>query len=137
MKTIQVATAEGHALSWLVAKCDGRSPSIHEYSKDKGSYFVLMQKGVHRTECNFSENWAQGGPVIQREGINLSVDYQDDALTDDMIAIGWKANLWNNSVPGTSGFLQWAYGSTPLVAAMRCFVASKLGKEAEVPEELA
>jgi hypothetical protein len=28
-------------------------------------------------------------------------------------------------------------GPTPLVAAMRCYVASKLGDEVEVPDELA
>lgn len=28
------------------------------------------------------------------------------------------------------------YGPTPLIAAMRCFVASKLGDEVEVPDEL-
>lgn len=27
-------------------------------------------------------------------------------------------------------------GPTPLIAAMRCFVASKLGDEVEIPEEL-
>lgn len=28
------------------------------------------------------------------------------------------------------------YGPTPLIAAMRCYVASKLGDEVEIPEEL-
>lgn len=28
------------------------------------------------------------------------------------------------------------FGPTPLIAAMRCYVASKLGDEVEVPEEL-
>jgi hypothetical protein len=27
-------------------------------------------------------------------------------------------------------------GSTPLIAAMRCFVSYKLGSEVEIPEEL-
>ena len=36
------------------------------------------------------------------------------------------------------GSEQWGEesGSTPLIAAMRCYVASKLGDEVEVPEEL-
>ena len=29
-----------------------------------------------------------------------------------------------------------AFGPTPLIAAMRCFVASKLGDEVEVPNEI-
>jgi len=28
------------------------------------------------------------------------------------------------------------HGDTPLIAAMRCYVASKLGDEVEIPEEL-
>jgi hypothetical protein len=28
------------------------------------------------------------------------------------------------------------YGDTPLIAAMRCYVASKLGDEVEIPKEL-
>jgi hypothetical protein len=28
------------------------------------------------------------------------------------------------------------YGPTPLIAAMRCYVASKLGDEVEIPAEL-
>jgi hypothetical protein len=28
------------------------------------------------------------------------------------------------------------HGHTPLIAAMRCYVASKLGEEIDVPEEL-
>jgi hypothetical protein len=28
------------------------------------------------------------------------------------------------------------FGPTPLIAAMRCYVASKLGDEIEIPEEL-
>jgi hypothetical protein len=34
--------------------------------------------------------------------------------------------------PKANGF----WGDTPLIAAMRCFVTSKLGDEIEIPEEL-
>ena len=113
----------GPALDWAVAKCEGFSSHAAPSLVILGSY-------------NPSINWAQGGPIIEREGINLSIDYQDDALSNDMVQIGWKANLWNNSVPGTPGFLQWSYGPTPLIAAMRCYCCSKLGETVEVPEEL-
>jgi hypothetical protein len=84
-----------------------------------------------------STDWAQGGPIIAREGIVCSPQYEDDVLNDTQMLIGqWQANLWNNSVPSTRGFMQWAYGPTPLMAAMRCFVVSKLGNTVEVPEEL-
>jgi hypothetical protein len=41
---------------------------------------------------------------------------------------GYMAWGW----PKANGF----WGDTPLIAAMRCFVASKLGDEIEIPEEL-
>jgi hypothetical protein len=34
------------------------------------------------------------------------------------------------------GFRHLQYGNTPLIAAMRCYVASKMGDEIEIPEEL-
>jgi hypothetical protein len=69
---------------------------------------------------NPSTSWAQGGPIIEREGISLD-QYHDFPN-------------WAASCPPESGF-NW-FGPTQLIAAMRCFVASKLGDEVEVPEEL-
>lgn len=124
---MKVKTADliGSALDWAVAQCEWGN----KFANSTDLVQVARRQG-------YSTNWAQSGPIIEREGINLSVDYQDDWLTTDMVQIGWKANLWNNSVPGTAGFLQWAYGPTPLIAAMRCFVASRLGDEVDIPEEL-
>jgi Protein of unknown function (DUF2591) len=64
-----------------------------------------------------STDWAQGGPIIE-----MHISRLED-LSDD----GWEA----------CGFGFVAYGPTPLIAAMRCFVASKLGDEVEIPDELA
>ena len=64
----------------------------------------------------YSTDWAQGGPIIEREGIAIFIEYPKD----------WGA---------TDGNYRKA-GDTPLIAAMRCFVASKLGDEVEIPEEL-
>ena len=57
-------------------------------------------------------DWSQGGAIIEREGIALIP--------------GWTAER-----PGYS-----ADGDTPLIAAMRCYIASKLGESVEVPQEL-
>lgn len=44
-------------------------------------------------------------------------------------------NLWLADDYDEKGhYLQ--YGSTPLIAAMRCIVASTLGNEVEIPEDL-
>ncbi len=128
----------GAQLDWAVAKCEGyvlTSDGISNLLVRENETLLL---GPGSSPLNYSPicYWMQGGEIIEREGINLSVDYQDDALSDDMVQIGWKANYWNDSVPGTSGFLVWAYGPTPLIAAMRVYVMAKFGREIEVPEEL-
>ena len=152
---VKTADLTDIALDWVVTVADGLRPTMrHDYMRAKAvanNYkgdlawhlevtpnepITVDEAGVTHMLRAYSEQWYQGGPIIEREGINLSVDYQDDWLTTDMVQIGWKANLWNNSVPGTAGFLQWAYGPTPLVAAMRCFVASRFGDEVDIPEEL-
>ena len=94
----------GVALDWAVAKCEG---AINGDDLDIG--FIL--------EGGYSPStvWAQGGPIIEREIVNL---------TDD----GEKWLAEGHDVICT--------GSTPLIAAMRCYVASKLGDEVKIPAEL-
>ena len=69
----------------------------------------------------YSTNWAQGGPIIEREAIQL---------TPDEYTGTWSAYMTNEGEPyeGT--------GQTPLIAAMRCYVASKLGDDIEIPKEV-
>lgn len=135
---MKVVDAIGAQLDWMVAKCAGYvEQGVYGTPEFRDGEVYLCYCDVVLNSCySPTTDWAQAGPILEREGINLSVDYQDDALSDDMVQIGWKGNLWNNSVPGTAGFLQWAYGPTPLIAAMRCFCSSKLGDEVDVPEEL-
>lgn len=68
----------------------------------------------------FSSNWAQGGPIIEQEKICLWSEGYD-----------WEAKI-------QIGVGEWVetWGPTPLIAAMRCYVARKLGDEVEIPEEL-
>ena len=67
----------------------------------------------------FSTDWSQGGPIIERELIETT---RGGAYAEHF----WKAT--RNSIT--------AYGPTPVIAAMRCYVVSKLGDEVDVPEEL-
>lgn len=67
-----------------------------------------------------STNWAQGGPIIERERISVGTDENE-----------WSADI----TVGPTGFVR-GFGPTPLIAAMRCYVASKLGDEVEIPDEL-
>ena len=104
MKTNELT---GAALDWAVAKCEGNEIKIR-----KGCLWIP-------TEC-YSTDWAEGGPIIEREGILLD-QYHDFPN-------------WAASCPPKSGFNR--FGPTPLIAAMRCYVASKLGDTVEVPIEL-
>ena len=73
-----------------------------------------------------STEWKQGGPIIERE--RLSVSEIPPSL----------GSGWNASKPASTpvGYKTWASGPTPLIAAMRCYVASKLGDDIEIPKEL-
>jgi hypothetical protein len=69
-----------------------------------------------------SENWADGGPIIEREKIGLKYTER-----------GMEFVAWVN---GELSTVHDHYGPTPLIAAMRCYVASKMGDEIELPEEV-
>jgi len=118
---MKVKTSEltGAALDWAVAKCERRDP-VTIY----GVLYECGDDGCNR-HARYSIDWSQGGPIIERENINL---YQD-------CPVGPKATL-TPDVVRQPHFYFVAYGPTPLIAAMRCYAASKLGEEVEVPEEL-
>jgi len=72
----------------------------------------------------YSTDWGYGGWVIEREGIAIR-KYGDFPET------AWQADKWQFRFAEPQ-----ACGPTPLIAAMRCYVTSKLGEEVEIPEEL-
>jgi Protein of unknown function (DUF2591) len=72
--------------------------------------------GVMQGFFNPSTNWAQGGPIIERTATKIE-DYGE---------------YWGVECPDTSEH----FGPTILIAGLRTYVASKLGYEIEIPEEL-
>lgn len=98
----------GPALDWAVAKA-WQSVSPVAY------LLTTHAKGGFRP----STDWAHGGPIIEREGIELFRNNAKDY---------WFTGASRGAV-GT--------GRTPLIAAMRCYVASKLGDEVDIPPEIA
>lgn len=69
-------------------------------------------------------NWAQGGPLIERERIAI------EPVTGSL----WSAEKWVGQ-PGTrDGHVVLGYGATPLEAAMRALVDARFGHE--VPDEV-
>jgi hypothetical protein len=73
---------------------------------------------------NYCGKWEHGGPIIEREGIGFD-QYADYPR--------WQAFTPAPEQPSGQAVCN---GPTPLVAAMRCYVASKLGDDVDVPEEL-
>lgn len=106
----KVSEASGLALDWLVNQieecCDDPLPP------------------------RFSTEWSQGGPIIDREGISVVKEAEYDWWQAAV-----KAQLGSMFGTGLCGSHR-QEGPTALIAAMRCFVASKLGDEVEVPDEL-
>ena len=102
------------ALDWAVAKCKG-------YTKDTAdaAEFAVRRSmfGVHK----WSTNWQLGGPIIEREGIPLCPFIDHKGRIES-----WQAGPFEDAV----------FGTTPLIAAMRWYVASILGDEVDVPTEL-
>lgn len=69
-----------------------------------------------RTSFSPSRWWEHGGPIIDAYTIHLAKRQY------------WFATIYNGPAPEVVQF-----GPTPLIAAMRAFVASKLGEEVEIP----
>ena len=111
MKTIKVSKAAPIQLDWLV---DGIE---HGMKFEDTDCFVMRS-----ADESYVNNWAQAGPIIEREGINLYFNPEDA-----------KDFEWHAEDRGSTWYTE---GPTPLIAAMRCYVASKLGDTVEVPEEL-
>lgn len=116
---IKTNELEGAALDWAVAKAEGYyatiKPSEVVYAHPNGDWH-------HNGNWRPSIKWVQGGPIIEREGISNELQREDL----------WQANKWQ----GRPNRFWYGCGDKPLIAAMRCYVASKLGDEVEVPDEL-
>ena len=111
----------GPALDWVVAKCEDKE--VMRCGAGPRAYLAYIPKRSAYKIWRPSTNWVQGGPIIERECI--IIEYMDRNY--------WRARLWNKEIRNYSLY---QYSSTPLIAAMRCYVASKLGNIIDIPEEL-
>ena len=116
MTKIKTSELIGAQLDWAVAKCEA----------------VLFPRSIPK----YTTDWSQGGPILERENISFRKyhnpkseahgTYYARICRENGTMVVWYK---------TTGCQQ--TGPTPLIAAMRTFVASKLGDEVEIPEELA
>ena len=105
---MKVSDLKGAALDWAVAKCEGRQ------EPEVVNNFAVAWYTWPNT--HYSTNWAQGGPIIEREGITIFQTGRD-----------WMGYIRHDTE---------SFAPTPLIAAMRCYVTSKLGDDIDIPEEL-
>lgn len=112
-------------LNWMVAKCDIKRAVLHD---DGITRCIMLEtaKGLYAGRFNPSTDWAQGGPIIEREGIKIHKG-NDLYFPKGNEKSDYYEPLW---VAGKQ------HGQTPLIAAMRCYVASKLGDTVELPQDL-
>lgn len=100
-----------------------------------GGREVTFSKGWSNSQrFRPSDEWDHAGPIIRRERISIMapivrrIGKEKHALPVDY----WRAMICTDeNEPATHG-----KGATELVAAMICFVRSKLGDEVDIPEGL-
>lgn len=151
MKTAELTGAD---LALWVARCDPRCVGLkfeklgeHWVGRDDDDLpqelCVVISAGGFRNDIKARQaaphaeiysphvNWAQGGQLIEREKIDLMhVEFIPSMGGNPCEP--WSAMMENLSIDNAD----WdsMSGPTPLIAAMRAYVGSKLG--AEVPDEV-
>ena len=109
---IKTSELTGAALDWAVAECAG----VKTFTLG-GRIFDPTTSDELGTEFKPSTDWSQGGPLIA----------QHIFLLEDLGDYEWEATAANGGK---------CRGDTVLQAVCRAYVASHLGDEVEVPEEL-
>ena len=112
MKTSELT---GAALDWAVAKCEGVS------TRGFTQFYGYVEGADEDCPVGvpmyaYQSEWSLMGPIIEREHIGLLPS--------------------GNAYYERNGGTYFSYGETPLIAAARCYVVSKLGDTVDAPEEL-
>lgn len=120
---IRTQDLTGADLDWAVAKCEALPVALHS----TGAIYLIVTPWANKSRVKWlaefspTRHWAQGGPIIDRERITIRY---------------WANTSSVHAYVPAEGSSAWYEGETALIAAMRCYVASKLGDEVDVPEEL-
>jgi len=128
---VNVSTLTGEALDWAVATCEDRNIMRDPMGFKSGSesgYWIWEEKTNNHIDTaqligrNYSpsKNWLQGGEIIERENVSLA--------SPSPVSDHWTA-MTNMSTHKQ-------HGDTALIAAMRCYVETKMGGEIDIPNSL-
>ncbi len=120
-----VSQLEGAKLDFWVAKAEGHEIVKVDYKIGDRDWLVVFRGSPDgfRSRWFPSTEWSQGGPIIERECVELW-----SILSKDRQApyAGWSAKVYT-----LERLHPMKMGTTALIAAMRAYVASKFGEEVE------
>lgn len=136
----RTATLEGALLDAAVALAEGLTPKmlseagLVSYAGMRHRHcFIQHEFGQSMCRYRPSTDWVLAGPIIDREGITV---VHNGAKLGDQWDAYHQAGYWGPdgqvTEPRYTG-RDIATGSTYLEAAMRAYVAAKLGEEVELP----
>jgi Protein of unknown function (DUF2591) len=127
------------ALNFAVATCEGYTDfhRIPDRPKHEPQFAMMPPHraygAIEMWEIDYSSDWEKGGSIIEREidALRKRSKAEESSLAKPSTNFKFKAEISGDIDGYFCGF-----GPTPLIAAMRCYVASKMGEEVEIPEEL-
>ncbi|MBV4490913.1 DUF2591 domain-containing protein [Pseudomonas oryzicola] len=123
---VRVSNLVGEALGWAVGKAEGLDLQLAPpgYNGVPWRVFARYQGQAieHTKRFNPWEDWALGGPLIDKYKLDLGAPLEN------------KSGPWNANT-------EWGHplgqkGETALVAVCRAIVAHMLGDTVQVPKEL-
>lgn len=131
MKTSEL---NGRALAWAVGTAEGCKVETW-HAKNVAILFPGAPRAV---PWEPHIDWSQGGPIMDREHIENRPTITEGGYrtSDSPDAVQARILLPNGATVFDPSAVISEYGPTTLIAAMRCYVASKLGDEVDVPNEL-
>jgi hypothetical protein len=120
---IKTSELEGVALDWAVNVCENPALAL-------GAFNYAGERVAHAAGVG----WSQAGSFIDREC--LSITYWGERSRFGQTPS--PEQFWEARHPShrTHSFRTAGFGITALIAVKRCYVASKLGEEVEIPDEL-
>ena len=116
---IKTSELTGMLLDWAVAVCEN-------LKLDKNKDPIWFDDRGWLVRYSPSIDWAQGGPIIEHLRGNSDHQFLIESDGKNVHVLSWPSAHIHFS----------GYGPTLRIASMRAYVAYKLGKEVEVPEEL-
>jgi hypothetical protein len=153
--TMKVSELEGAALDAAVAKAegieglvekDGRMCRVQEWDPEGMSWRDSLKDWVMWIDYAPSQRWDHGGPIIERESIAV---YLGRHVTHKDWPFGSRKWIAGFNLEAENGHVYDEYdqdsasisldhrqaGETPLIAAMRAYVASRFGEEVDTKTE--